>query len=495
MNEPVENSVDYVNNSPEEPLPPLTWRDAATPILALALACLYRHVFALENMWDYLPGLGVPVFVAAYFAAVFLTLGKRVHLSAASLAMTAASLTLAVCCWLYSSLGLTILNCFIILFTAAGATFLLSGRSRYDLRDARIIPETVRLSFLALCSRLSHPFRLLSRVAKPARFIMSRVFLALLISLPLLAVVLALLASADAVFGSIFETLGSRLEKLSLGNTLWKTVRTLILTLLIASGLYFIAEAPAQEAETASPKKCPAALYFLLPTILLDVVYVLFCAIQIKYLFGGAEAAAMAGGWAEYAREGFFQLVAVAIINLGVCLLGCREDRLAGKGGLILRLANVLMLLLTLIILLSAARRMQLYILAYGLSILRLMTLWGILVILAGLLAAGWKLFRPRFSFFRVFGPFLLAAWCLFSLMNPCGLIARYNVNRYLDGSLKQVDTRYLARLGTDTLPALSRLEEETGLGEDAIASILEDMEGERDWSQHKLSYRHLREG
>ena len=138
---------------------------------------------------------------------------------------------------------------------------------------------------------------------------------------------------------------------------------------------------------------------------------------------------------------------------------------------------------------------MQLYILAYGLSILRLMTLWGILVILAGLLAAGWKLFRPRFSFFRVFGPFLLAAWCLFSLMNPCGLIARYNVNRYLDGSLKQVDTRYLARLGTDTLPALSRLEEETGLGEDAIASILEDMEGERDWSQHKLSYRHLREG
>lgn len=495
MNDTVENSVDYVNNLPKPELPPLTWRDAAAPLLALGLACLYRHVFAPENMWDYLPGLGIPVFVTAYFAAVFVMLGRRVCLSAAALTMTAASLTLSLCCWLYSFGGFTVLNCFVVLFTSAAATFLLSGHSRCSSPCARLLPETVCLSFRALFTRIAEPFRRLNRLGKPARATMGRVVLALLIALPLLAVVLSLLVSADAVFESLFDRLGEWFGRLSFGRTFWKTLRTLVLALFIASGLYFIAEAPAPKADTASPKKSPATLYFLLPTLLLDGVYLLFCAIQIKYLFGGAEAAAIAGSWAEYAREGFFQLVAVAAINLTVCLLGSRQETLSLRGGKILRAANALLLLLTLVILASALRRMQLYILVYGLSVLRLLTLWGMAVIAVGIFAAGVKLLRSRFSFFRVFGPFVLAAWCLFSLMNPCAVIARYNVDRYLEGSLEQIDTEYLSTLGTDTLPALRHLEEASGMGADAIDSLLRDMDEPRDWAQHNLSYRHLREG
>lgn len=494
MNEFVENSVDYVNNSPSEPLPPLTWRDAIAPLLALILALLFWDVFAVRDIGYFGPGAGVPMFVGCYFAGICLLLGKRARYTRSALFLMAVSITLAISCWLYANLAFSILNCFIILLTAAGATFQLSAQSRFSLRDARILPDTVRLSVLALFSRMDYPFRLLRRLKKTEEGSLRRVLMALFVTIGLLAVVLALLSSADAVFGSLFEKLSERLAELSPGTSLWKILRTLALALFLASGLYYLqTEAPASEAAEEVQKE-RYVLPFLLPALLLDAVYILFCAIQIKYLFGGAEAAAMAGGWAHYAREGFFQLVAVAIINLGLCLLSCREDRLAGKGGPALRIADGLMLLLTLIILVSAARRMQLYILAYGLSVLRLMTLWGMLAILAGLLAAVWKLVRPRFSFFRVFAPFALTAWCLFCLANPGGIIADYNVDHYLSGELETVDTFYLERLGPDALPALYRLHEATGEGEYAIEAAQRHADYETRWTQHKLSYRFLPE-
>ena len=490
MHEPVENSVDYVNNLPETPLAPLTWRDAAAPLLALGLAILYRSVLGLHIFSHYGPGVGVPLFVAVYFGAVFLMLGCRAKRTPCAILLLTVSIALSFFCAGSSLPGLSILNCFIILFTAAGATFQLSGHGRATMEHAAILPETVALSCQALFTRLGRPFQLLGRVGRDRWKKAGRVLLALGLTLPVLAIVLVLLASADAVFESIFDRLGDWLRELSPGKSIWKTLRTLVLTLLIASGLYFIAEPPSPK-EANTPQKRPAPLYFLLPSVLLDVVYLLFCAIQIKYLFGGAEAAAMAGSWAEYAREGFFQLVAVTVINLTLCLLGTHRDTLVGRGGSFLRVANSLMLLLTLVILASAFRRMQLYILAYDLSILRLMTLWGMLAILVGIILSGWKLLHRDFRFFRVFAPFVLISWCLFCLMGPGQITAEYNISRYVQsGYTEDLDRSYLIELGPAALPALYELRNiAPGKADPAIDAICRDMENANHWANWKLTY------
>jgi len=166
----------------------------------------------------------------------------------------------------------------------------------------------------------------------------------------------------------------------------------------------------------------------------------------------------MAGGWAEYARTGFFQLVAVAGIDLVLCLLDTDEGRFSSKGGLALRTADAALLLLTAVILVSAWYRMHLYIRAFGLSVLRLMTLWGMLVIAVGLLTAGWKLLRPTFRFWRVFFSVAVASWCLLSLIGPAARVAEYNVDAYLAGRLPQADVDYLEELGCDARPAVERL-------------------------------------
>lgn len=490
MNEVVENYVDYVNNSLKKPRPALPGKNTLALLLALILALLYRSVFSLEHFGCYGPGIGVPVFVAVYFGAVFLVLGHRAKFSPDAVLLLAVSIALALFCAGSTLSGLTILNCFLILFTAAGATFLLSGHSRTTLAQAGFLPETVSLSCRALFTRIHRPFQLLRRTGTGHRN--APVFLAILISLPLLAVVLALLTSADAVFNSLFAPLGDRLQNLSPGGFLWDLLRTLVPALLIASGLYYIAEPPAPQ-KSYRPKNHPAPLYFLLPTALLDMIYLLFCAIQIRYLFGGEEAAAMAGSWAEYAREGFFQLVAVAMINLSLCLFGSHKNLFSGKCRTMLRWANALLLLLTCIILASAARRMQLYILAYDLSVLRIMTLWAMLAILAGLLAAGWKLFRPNFSFSKVFVPFVLISWCLFCLLGPGRIIANYNVDRHINSSYTHpLDLSYLADLGPAALPALYELQDTPdapGRLAPTIQTVCRDMETSNHWANWKFTF------
>ena len=339
---------------PVHPVRPLTWRDIAAPLLSLALSVLFWQGFRAEVLF-FGPGLGVPVFVAAYFAAVFLTLGRR--FSPGGLPLTAASLVLAVCCALYAHPGFTVLNCFVILLLAAMATFSLSGQSRFGALELRAVPEAVRLSVLALFTRIDRPFQLLKHLKKDGKGAVGRVLLTGAATLALLAVVLALLASADMVFGSFFTGIAARLRALSWESLLWRIIRTVVLALFIASGLCFLREPAPEVREKAAPEE-RRAIPFLVPAIVLNIVYIIFCVIQLRFLFGGASAAAMAGGWAAYARTGFFQLVAVAGINLVLCLLGANKQRFAAKGGLLLRLANGLMLLLTAIILASALRRM-----------------------------------------------------------------------------------------------------------------------------------------
>ena len=152
------------------------------------------------------------------------------------------------------------------------------------------------------------------------------------------------------------------------------------------------------------------------------------------------------------------------------------------------------MLLLTAVILLSALRRMGLYIAAYGLSVLRLMTLWAMLCIAAGLLAAGWKLLRPAFRFWPAFFAFGLSTWFLLCLMNPAGQIASYNVDAYLDGRLPEADVGYLEVLSPDAAPALRRLEAASKEHAPEARRALYELAGQaRDgrerWTTRKLSF------
>lgn len=457
MNDSYTNYVNISDPPAADPGPAPTWKDAVGPVAAVLLSIVFWQTFCLNAMdTGFGPGLGVLALTAAFYGALFLMLGRRFTADGAFL--MAASLLLAVCCTLYAHPGFMVLNCFVILVLSAMATFSLSGQGRWSALDLRAIPEAVRLSVLALCTRIDRPFTCAERLCRKDRGVLLRGLLTVLGTLILLAVVLALLSTADMVFGSFFAGLWDKLAKLSLGSILWRIARCVILALFIASGFCFVREPAPEVRERTKPAREKPASPFLVPALALDVVYIIFCFVQFRHLFGGADAAAMAGGWAAYARTGFFQLSAVAAIDLSFCLIGTDSGRFASKGGPLLRAAYVLLLLLTAVILVSACYRMFLYIAAFGLSVLRLMTLWGMLMIAVGLVLACIKLFRPDFRFWRIFFPLVVTTWCLFCLANPAGRVAAYNVDAYLDGRLQQVDMDYLEELTPDAARALARL-------------------------------------
>ncbi len=204
--------------------------------------------------------------------------------------------------------------------------------------------------------------------------------------------------------------------------------------------------------------------------------------------------------YAQYAREGFFQLLWVAIINLGMLIgISLTLKRKTQRPPLLLKIISVVYSLFTLILISTAISKMVLYIRAYGLTQKRV---YATCVML--LLAVVFVLIIVRQFFGRtpVAAVTLAAAMLMFALLsfgNMDTLIARYNIDRYLDGTLSDVDIYALDLLGDAAVPELCRmaliLDQRQGSDichapdDDDLSDIYYDYEENRTTTYYRLRY------
>lgn len=179
-------------------------------------------------------------------------------------------------------------------------------------------------------------------------------------------------------------------------------------------------------------------------TSLLCVLYVFFSVIQILYLFIGNMELPAGYTYASYAREGFFQLLAVCVINLLIvliCLSLFRESKV---------LKGILTVICgcTFIMILSSALRMILYINSYALTFLRFFVLWSLAVIFFLMAGITVSIFWKRFPLFFYGMVTVTICYIALSFSHPDYLIARYDLSH--DG-----DRDYLYRLSADASPAI----------------------------------------
>lgn len=190
---------------------------------------------------------------------------------------------------------------------------------------------------------------------------------------------------------------------------------------------------------------------------LLDLLFLGFVAVQIRYYFGGSLLVQATTGltYSEYCRSGFFELVTVAALVLPFLLfvhwllrpgdsLGMRRFQwLVG-----------IQIVLLFVIMASAVQRMRLYQAEYGLSQQRLyptafmgwlavVFIWFCLTVLRG--------HRERFAFGAMVAGFLLVA--TLQALNPDAMIARTNLERARAGRI--FDAHYAAKLSADAVPDL----------------------------------------
>lgn len=240
------------------------------------------------------------------------------------------------------------------------------------------------------------------------------VWIGLLIALPVVGVVLALLLSADAVMRSISDNV---FHDFDFGVYLIRGMVMLCAAVLFYSFFYGAAWAKPQAMSIRALPVWPA----LAPRIVVGAllcVYAVFTGVQFLYLFGGYG---LPEGltYADYARQGFSQLIWVAAINLAVfaaCL--CRVQQDAALRGLLIAL-----LAATGVILASAFTRLGLYIGAYDLTFRRIQAFWLLCYISVVIIACGIRLFRKQLPLLRICA-LLLVIW--YAILNMPDLQALY---------------------------------------------------------------------
>lgn len=243
--------------------------------------------------------------------------------------------------------------------------------------------------------------------------------LGVVLALPVFAVVLGLLMSADAVFGNMAENM---ISYLNFGNLFGIMFRVALLFFFAYGVLSYLAKREIKE-ENVETKKGNPVLAIPMAGIL-TALYLVFSVVQILGLFLGKMALPEGYTYARYAREGFFQLLAVSILNLILVLAGMYFF----KKSRALKVLLTLMSGCTFIMIASSAMRMILYIQQYHLTFLRILVLWGLAVLTVLFVGVIIQMYREHFSLFRYSMVVVTVFYLVLSFSHPDYLIARYNV-------------------------------------------------------------------
>jgi hypothetical protein len=288
--------------------------------------------------------------------------------------------------------------------------------------------------------------------------IVRQIAIGLVIALPLLAIFGTLFAGADQLFSDWVKNV-FKIDDLPLAT--WRVIRTIGFTLFTASFLYIIFSTVHALAakEHKVWKLNPVTTSVVL--VLVNILFAVFLAFQFTYLFGAKEFVMQSGTtFAEYARQGFFQLAWVIGLAAIMILIVCRSFAHHGSK-LPVTFLQSLFILQVGVVAFSALKRMNLYQEAYGYTVMRLYVEWFIyfaMAIFGAVLISLWV----RISFRRLWHGILILGTIAFTgvaMVNVDGMIAQKNVGRFLNG--KDIDINYLDKLSADVIPTIKVLADE----------------------------------
>lgn len=203
------------------------------------------------------------------------------------------------------------------------------------------------------------------------------------------------------------------------------------------------------------------ALYAAVTPML--ILYALFFFSQKDYYLSAFTKTLPDGlTFAEYAREGFFQLCIVACINAAVLIaFSLLVRKKEGSREILCRIYQSVIAFFTLILIATALSKMALYIDSYGLTHKRVYASWLMALLFVIFVLVLLKQWLVRLPFMKASIVAAVLFFALIALPNTDAVIASYNVDRYLDGTLSGVDIDELEELGISSVEARIRLEKE----------------------------------
>ncbi|MGF1598810.1 MAG: DUF4153 domain-containing protein [Acidimicrobiales bacterium] len=286
------------------------------------------------------------------------------------------------------------------------------------------------------------------------------------------AVLVSLLASGDVAFGWLVSGFDA-------GAVLGHTVLVGLLV-VPAAALAVLAQRHTDAARFGARTYRTEARVALW---VVAVVLVLWCGLQVAVIIGGAERVLASQGLtaAEYARQGFFQLVAVAAVSLAVLNISHR----LGSDGMVAdesqrAPAFIIGVALGVLIIVSYSR-LGFYIGSFGLTMLRLAVAtflaWlALMTVLSVVRSSRSETPRPWLA---IAATLTAAGFAIaFAAINPEARVAAVNLGRATDE--QPVDVGYLVSfLGPDAKPTVAAAVAADGPMTDRLAAWLcSDVDG-----------------
>ena len=281
------------------------------------------------------------------------------------------------------------------------------------------------------------------------RYIVAGIFL----STPLLIVVIVLLSSADKFFADLVANILIAVFEFKLFTHMDLFLSVAISALVVYGALRGLCNKCIKESVEENKGN---AIIACTVNCIVGFVYVIFSGYQIIYLFMGNMTIPEGYSYAEYARQGFFQLVCVCLINMVIVLAGIYkfEYNKALKASLLLISAC------TYIMIASSTIRMMMYVSAYQLTYTRLFVFLALIVIFLEMNGIVITIIKPEFPLFKYSMVMVTACYLIFAYSRPCGIIARNNLDSRFcedaDGRIdySRIDFNYInTHLGSDAAP------------------------------------------
>lgn len=361
------------------------------------------------------------------------------------------------------------------------------------------IPNAVKL--------IRQAFKLKNKNENDKNKKIKQIGIGILCSIPLLLIILALLISADGIFASLFGQIADKIMYLFTSDAIVSLIFRLLLIIVVMIYLVCIIynilnkESTYNSYKSSEFKvklKVDSTITNTILTII-NIVYLVFSSVQFiyvfKYLFN-LQNIANDFQFANYARQGFFQLMIVSFINFAIILITNLNKVDENANNRYTKSMNVLMAIFNIIIAISAFMRMNLYEREYGYTFLRLMVYAILATEIIMIIPTIYYIIKGKINLFKSYFIIIISMYVVVNFVNIDATIARKNVNRYINQSTqREIDFTYLKNsTGTDAIPDLVRLynnvqdEKLKRRINNYLCEEYEDLKEERTWQEFNIS-------
>ena len=416
--------------------------------------------------WEKEPGISVLLFVSSFIIGLIYLMYKHKKVeNKKALIFAIPIILLSATYFVYHNIVFQTINVLmIVLLTIIMCIYV----TRLHVKIQEFLVKAVELlagsfeSISDVIDSLKNKFKKKENIENEKSMKIKQVLKSFVYAIPVILIVFVLLMSADSVFANIFEGILGEFQNIFMAeNFVMFCLRICIILIFffIFSG-FFVNLLKKDTMFNSESEEKIIEIHVEKMTIdmiltILNIFYFIFSIIQFTSLFSKIDTNDF--NYAIYARQGFFQLMIISLINIVMMILAKvnKEKTNSYTKGM-----AILTLLFTIVILLSAFFRMNLYEKAYGYTYLRLFVYYILATEFILVLPIGLWILDKKIDILKWTIGIVTIMYVILNFSNIESTIVERNVDRYFENQDEnEIDLEYLFNhTGTDAIGQMKRL-------------------------------------